>query len=146
MSEATVLLRIKGIGQGPDDESPMYATGKAFLVDETEGLPLEPEDIVEVSRDEALGFMSAMPNILEVVLEEGAEATRDLRNAGAQDVEPNKSDGLSAVVSAILGLDPDDESLWTSDGKPTVDALEEVLGYGVSADVRDRAWEIAQAA
>ena len=50
-----------------------------------------------------------------------------------------------ALEGAIRSLDREDESLWTRDGKPRVDALERALGYDITAADRDAAWEALQA-
>ena len=53
------------------------------------------------------------------------------------------ADSLS-VADAIAQLDSEDSSLWTSQGKPQVDALENVLGRDVTAKERDEAWDAFQ--
>ena len=49
---------------------------------------------------------------------------------------------LRAIVEAIEGLDPNDESLFTKTGPPRVEVLEERLGYDITADERTKAWEL----
>ena len=61
---------------------------------------------------------------------------------GSEPKEP--PEGLSEVAAAIEELDPEDTSLWTAGGAPTVDALERVLGRDVSGAERDRAWAAVQ--
>ena len=51
--------------------------------------------------------------------------------------EPSSED---AIEDAIRGLDPDDKTLWTSDGEPKVVAVEAVLGRDITAEERDAAW------
>lgn len=49
------------------------------------------------------------------------------------------------LVAAILGLDPDDAALWTSDGRPQVSALATAVGRTVTAVERDAAWAAVMA-
>lgn len=45
------------------------------------------------------------------------------------------------IAAGVRDIDPADRNLWTSDGRPAVDALEGVTGLGViSAAERDAAW------
>lgn len=44
------------------------------------------------------------------------------------------------IVAAIAKLDPEDKTLWTSDGRPQVSALTAVVGEDVSAKDRNIAW------
>jgi hypothetical protein len=46
-----------------------------------------------------------------------------------------------AIVAAITKLDVMNAALWTGDGKPTTEALVEILNGKVSAKERDAAWE-----
>lgn len=48
---------------------------------------------------------------------------------------------LAAIKGAIAQLDPDNPEHFTKGGKPQVEAIEAVLGYGVSAAERDAAIE-----
>ena len=62
---------------------------------------------------------------------------------------PGGADGTdrkALIVGAIRGLDPDEETLWTLSGPPTVAAVEAALGFGISAAERDEAWAAVQAA
>jgi len=58
-------------------------------------------------------------------------------DAGEADEDP--------IEAAIRQLDPDNPMHWTQAGKPQVYALEEILGYQISAAQRDAAWEVVQA-
>lgn len=46
----------------------------------------------------------------------------------------------SKLVEAIGELDPSDDKLWTSDGRPQVSALSAITGEDVSAKDRNIAW------
>lgn len=50
-----------------------------------------------------------------------------------------------AIIAAIIQLPKDDETLWMGNDAPTVKAIEDVLGYNISADERTTAWEALQA-
>ena len=49
--------------------------------------------------------------------------------------------GLGYLVQAIDGLDRTNPDHWNLLGKPHVGVLGEILGYYVSAEERDKAWE-----
>ncbi len=49
---------------------------------------------------------------------------------------------IAAIVEAIDKIDRDDEQLWTGDGRPTVNAVEQVLEYDITADERNEAWRV----
>lgn len=51
-----------------------------------------------------------------------------------------------SLVEAIALLDVDNADAFTSDGKPTTDALAAIVGRKVSAAERDEAWSQAQQA
>ncbi len=45
------------------------------------------------------------------------------------------------LITAIGRLSVDDTSLWTKSGEPQTSALENLVGFEVSAPMRDQAWE-----
>lgn len=47
---------------------------------------------------------------------------------------------ISDIVEAIGQLDEEDDSLWTGDGRPQLNALSEALGRKVSGKERNMAW------
>ena len=67
------------------------------------------------------------------------DAARQLLDAGAVETLPGDA------ADAVRSLDRDDPGLWTSDGKPRVEALEAALGREVAAAERDAAWETVEA-
>lgn len=50
---------------------------------------------------------------------------------------------MDAIIAAIGQLDKDTEEGWTASGKHSVPALEKLLGYDISAEERNAAWEVA---
>lgn len=47
---------------------------------------------------------------------------------------------LPLISAAIQTLNVDNGEIWLKDGKPTVDAVVNVLGWKISASERDQAW------
>ena len=48
---------------------------------------------------------------------------------------------IELIIAALEELDPANDSLFTSEGKPTTNALEDIVGESVSAVERDAAVE-----
>lgn len=48
---------------------------------------------------------------------------------------------LDAVKQAILMLNVDNGELWLKDGKPNAASVTEIVGFNVSASLRDQAWD-----
>lgn len=48
---------------------------------------------------------------------------------------------IVAVVGAIGELNPNDDAHFTKGGKPSANALTELVGFDVSSQLRDAAWE-----
>jgi hypothetical protein len=67
----------------------------------------------------------------------GAEGEKTAGNT--EDDMPNK---LQQIVAAIGNLNP--ETDFTGGGKPKVEALEAVLGFDISAEERDAAWQASE--
>ena len=55
---------------------------------------------------------------------------------------PPLSASLDDIIEAIEILNP--ETDFAKNGKPKVEAIEAVLGQNISAETRDKAWEIYQ--
>lgn len=68
----------------------------------------------------------------------GEETELELVIREELDADP---DGV--VQKAIIEL-LDDENAWTTDGRPSTDALGEKLGFKISAAVRDEIWDAMQ--
>ena len=84
-----------------------------------------PGDQLEIEDDEARRLVAAGKVKISAGIEDAVE--------------------LDGIVDLIESLDPDDPSLWTKSGKPATEALTELLGIPVSADMRDAAWKICRA-
>ena len=50
-----------------------------------------------------------------------------------------------AIVAAIRQIDRDDEEAWTNAGKPSVAALDAILGWEPKGAERDEAWARVEA-
>ncbi len=70
---------------------------------------------------------------------ETALSDTEVENPAAD--EQSSQDPLEEIVDAIAGLDAENESHWTNDGKPDSRSLSAVLGRIISATDRDAAWE-----
>lgn len=53
---------------------------------------------------------------------------------------------LDAVKAAIGTLDADNTDVWTGAGKPNAAALTAIVGFDVSAVLRDAAWDLVKPA
>ncbi|GJM12792.1 MAG: hypothetical protein DHS20C12_11950 [Pseudohongiella sp.] len=51
---------------------------------------------------------------------------------------------VSEVITAFSLVDPDDPKLWTKQSGPKVSALEAVLSYPITEDIRNIAWDMHQ--
>ena len=56
--------------------------------------------------------------------------------------EMSPQERIAAIAEAIAGLDPEDKKLFTKAGPPRVNVLEKRLGYDITEDERDAAWEL----
>lgn len=53
---------------------------------------------------------------------------------------------MSALTAAIGQLDPNNTDLWLKDGKPSTEAIAAVTGFAVTAEERNAAWTLVNAA
>lgn len=90
--------------------------------------PIHSDDLEEMK-----GLGVVKENEVGIVLEESAV-----------ELEKGPVDELAEVLNAIPMLDESDNTLWTSDNKPKVDAIQEIVGFEVSAELRDAAWSEIQ--
>ena len=88
------------------------------------GLRLAPGAVVELGPDEAARIGAALA---------GSDS--------AQEAPAGDSRQTDAIAEAIRALDPGAADAWTKSGKPDVRALEQRLGYDITAAERDAAWE-----
>lgn len=56
------------------------------------------------------------------------------------DAANEDADRLGAIVAAIKQLDPKKD--YTSSNIPKVDAIQEILGYDITAEERNEAWKL----
>lgn len=89
-------------------------------------------EVVELSEASARHWLNR--NIAKIV---GAAAEPEPED---EDLRP-EGDALMAAIAAAVGeLDAESDDHFTKDDVPKVEALERVLGYGISAAERDAAW------
>lgn len=88
------------------------------------------------------GDTVALPaDIAEGLLADGIISPAKNASPGGGD----ETDRKALIVAAIGGLDPADKALWTKGGKPSVKALEKVLGLDITEAERDAAHEAVEA-
>lgn len=68
-------------------------------------------------------------------------AVRTLGQNLTKDEQDDEEQKLQQVVEAIDQLDPDNDAHFTQGGKPECAALSELVGFNVSADMRNQAIE-----
>lgn len=83
--------------------------------------------------EEQLDRLKAAPT---QVTQQPASPLTDTTPARPQDDEVVKEQ----IMAAMQTLDPKDEALFTRNREPTVDAVQQVLGYPITAGERDDAW------
>lgn len=87
--------------------------------------------------------MAIVPDINDPNRE--AELVRQsiFKKVGPTDSKPTEEESLlQEIVETIKTMDPDDDSHYTSSGKPHTAYLSEVLGKNISAAMRDDAFKI----
>ena len=57
-----------------------------------------------------------------------------------KDEDAQRETRMQGIRRGVREVDTEDQSKWTKDGSPTVEALEAVLGFDISAEERDQAW------
>ena len=78
-------------------------------------------------------------DIAETLLADGIVALFKPPKGAQQEGAPEGATRKTAIRAAAEALDKGNADLWTADGKATVEALEAVLKFGISADERDEA-------
>ena len=97
------------------------------------------------------GVLFQAGDTIDLDAEEDAAVIEHLTASGTitphavPDVAAIPMERQAAIVAGIGNLDPEDAVLWSRNGAPRVDALEAVLGYDITADERNHAWEAYQA-
>lgn len=93
---------------------------------------LRTEQMLEVSATEPEGFAAEAE-------EAAASASTASKTPAGQANDDEVHQRLQDIRDAIANLDREDESLWTSSGKPKTEAISAALGWNVSAMERDAA-------
>ena len=71
---------------------------------------------------------------------DGKEQTPDPASGNPPNKELTEAEKLDAVKAVLGSLNVDNAEIWTSTGKPNTAALTGILGFDVSAALRDAAW------
>lgn len=66
------------------------------------------------------------------------------QKAQAQEPDNDKPSELEQLIAAIPQLDKDNDKHWIANGAPDAGALAEIVGFKVSADLRNQAWDAYQ--
>lgn len=103
---------------------------KLIDLDSATAKRLRTEQMLEVSATEPEGFTAEV---------EKSAATAAAPTADDQANGDEVAQRLQRIREAIAKLDREDESLWTSSGKPKTEAISAALGWNVSAMERDAA-------
>jgi len=117
---------------------------------------------IELKAGEAFGYDGEIPKSMAEDLEEltsrqaaekeksdkeaadkkaAAEKDEADKKAAAEKAEKEKleTERQKKIIDVILGLDQDNDDLYTEEGLPRVDAIESVLGEGITEEERDAA-------
>ena len=105
----------------------------AIITLHVDGKTILPGKSVDISDEEA-----------KSLIERGFAKSADASAVKEQNpVQPQQSEpAIDDVIEAIEILNP--ETDFAKNGKPKVEAIEAVLGQNISADSRDKAWELYQ--
>lgn len=100
-----------------------------------DGVPLGKEgqaiEVIEVDAKQ-LKILQGDDNVaVQIIGEEAQKPSKQL----------NATEKFNAVKEAILGLDKELKENWTADGSPQVTAIEAVVQFTVSADLRNKVWQ-----
>ena len=86
-------------------------------------------------------------DLVEKAKPELTEAEKEAKTVKAQQAKDAKAAKAlqNKIVKAIEALNKEDRELFADDGKPTVEAIESVLGSVISVEDRDTAWDTINA-
>lgn len=99
-----------------------------------DGVVYAPDSVIEIEDGEAAPLLE-----LGAIRLEAGEAGSD-----PEPEAPGREDVIAAGCRALArGRDP---ASWTAAGPPAVDAVEAVVGFGLSASERDAGWATVEAA
>ncbi len=105
----------------------------AIITLHVDGKAILPGKSVDISDEEAT-------SLIERGFAKSADASISTEHKPAQTHQPEPA--IDDVIEAIEILNP--ETDFAKNGKPKVEAIEAVLGQNISADTRDKAWELYQ--
>ena len=105
----------------------------AIITLHVDGKTILPGKSVDVASEEA-------QSLIDRGFAQSAEASAAAEQKPAQTQQPEPA--IDDVIEAIEILNP--ETDFAKNGKPKVEAIEAVLGQNISAETRDKAWELYQ--
>lgn len=108
-----------------------------------DGESIEAGEPIELSEKEAAPLLAcgAIRDPDSPQPEAGSADAAPVDDAGA--AEATREEQIAAAIQAMLSEDPDKtrDEWWTRSGKPEVRAIEQRLGFDLSAAERDAAWK-----
>ena len=104
---------------------------------------LKPDSITQTQ----LAQLKADPRLKVTLAEDALSSTTSNEPTGGNQSDGDLGDSTlpANLVEAIQRLDPSNTEHFTTSGKPTTEALSELMQTKVSAAERDEAWETFQA-
>jgi hypothetical protein len=105
----------------------------AIITLHVDGKTILPGKSVDISDEEA-------KSLIERGFAKLAEASAVTEQKPVQILQPEPA--IDDVIEAIEILNPKTD--FAKNGKPKVEAIEAVLGQNISAETRDKAWELYQ--
>lgn len=105
----------------------------AIITLHVDGKTILPGKSVDISNEEA-------KSLIDRGFAKSADALAVAEQKPVQPQQPEPA--IDDVIEAIEILNP--ETDFAKNGKPKVEAIETVLGQNISAETRDKAWELYQ--
>ena len=105
----------------------------AIITLHVDGKTILPGKSVDISDEEA-------KSLIERGFAKSADASAVVEQKPVQNQQPEPA--IDDVIEAIEILNS--ETDFAKNGKPKVEAIEAVLGQNISAETRDKAWELYQ--
>lgn len=112
---------------------------------------------IELKSGEEFGYDGDIPKSMADDIEELNARTKSEKTAAQKEAaikqaaadkeadENAKKQRQLLIIEAIKSLDNSDDSLWTEENLPRVDAIESVLGGNISEEERDQAYAAMEA-
>lgn len=108
----------------------------AVITLQVDGKTILPGKSVDVASEEAQSLID------RGFAQSATKATAAPETSKTPPPPPPSPASLDDIIEAIDQLNP--ETDFAKSGKPRVEAIEAVLGQNISADTRDKAWELYQ--